>query len=49
MWNNVDKKVLTTSLNVLHSHFDGANKIIFKSVFSEIFRHFSHSFRARIA
>jgi len=49
MWNNVDdKKVLTTNSNVLHNHFDGANKIIFKSVFSEIFRYFSRSFRARI-
>jgi len=43
------KKVLTNNSNVLHNHFDGSNKIIFKSVFNEIFRYFSRSSRARIA
>jgi len=33
--------ILVTSLKILHNYFDGKNKIIFRSVSSQIFRFFS--------
>jgi len=36
--------ILATNLNILHNYFDDANRIIFRSVSSQIFRYFNKPF-----